>query len=86
MAMTSEIIMKSNVFLVKFDRGYYAEKQPEYKWSYTNDPMLAKRYKTKKLAQGRASWGLGLVLDACSSAEIEEHELTIVTTMKKIDI
>ena len=45
--------MKS--FIVKFKGGeidgYYADKQPNYHWSFTNDIALARIYKTKQGAQ-----------------------------------
>ena len=37
------------VFLTKFDRGYYAEKQPRYEWSFTDNPLLAKQNLTSKI-------------------------------------
>ena len=37
--------MNETVYLVKFDRGYYAKKQPNYKWAFTDDPYLAQTYK-----------------------------------------
>lgn len=51
---------EEKVFLVKFNRGYYAEKQPNYEWSFTDDPLLAKQYKSMKTAKERAEWGDGL--------------------------
>lgn len=48
------------VYLVKFNCGYYAKKQPHYDWSYTDDPLLANRYKTYKAAKERADWGIRL--------------------------
>lgn len=72
--------MNETVFLVKFDRGYYAAKQPYYHWSYTDDPSLAKTYKTHEKAKGRGVWGTTLVNDACRSYVIEQY--VIKTTME----
>ena len=33
--------MDKTVFLVKFEAGYYATKQPDWDWSFTSDPTLA---------------------------------------------
>lgn len=52
--------MNETVYLVKFDRGYYAAKQPNYHWSFTDDPVLAQPYKTLKKARERGKWGEGL--------------------------
>jgi hypothetical protein len=52
--------MKTTVYLTKFNLGYYAKKQPNYDWSYTNDLKLAARYKSTKSAKERGEWGLGL--------------------------
>lgn len=49
------------VYLVKFDLGYYAEKQPHYRWSYTDNWEAAKIYLSKKKAVERGEWGLGLI-------------------------
>ena len=54
------VASENKIFLVKFDRGYYAEKQPNYEWSFTDDPLLAKQYKSFKTANERAEWGDGL--------------------------
>jgi len=45
------------VYLVKFDRGYYAAKQPNYQWSFTDDMLSALTYKTFKKAQERGKHG-----------------------------
>lgn len=52
--------MKTTVYLTKFDLGFYAKKQPNYNWSYTDDIKLAARYKSKKSATERGEWGLGI--------------------------
>ena len=52
---------KSTVYLVKFDLGYYADKQPNYEWSYTDDPLLAKRFKTMTKAEERGYYGIHLI-------------------------
>jgi len=74
--------MTKTVHLVKFDKGYYAAKQPGYEWSYTDDPLLAAQYKTTKAANERAEWGMGLIRGKCESAVIETYE--VVITMKKV--
>ena len=52
--------MKQTVYLVKFDCGYYAAKQPNYDWSFTDDPSLAMRYKKLRPAINRAKDGLAI--------------------------
>lgn len=74
--------MIKTVYLVKFDKGYYAAKQPNYEWSYTDDPLLAAQYKTAKAATERAKWGLGLISGKCDTAEIETYE--VITTMNRL--
>ena len=84
------------VFLVKFDVGYYAAKQPHYHWSFTPDKFLAMPYKTRKAADERASDGIGLgnqwrAYDhkydpnriMASAVEIEEYEITETWTKKE---
>ena len=68
------------VYLVKFDRGYYAAKQPNYQWSYTDDPYLAQAYKTRKKAEERGKWGLSKITDTDQSYEIEKY--TVKTSME----
>lgn len=48
------------IFLVKFDVGYYAKKQPHHEWSFTNNNLLAHRYSTYKGAEERGNWGVQL--------------------------
>lgn len=49
----------SEYFVVEFD-GFYAEKQPNYDWSFTYNVEDAKLYKTLKAANERGEWGLKL--------------------------
>lgn len=72
----------ATVYVVKFDRGYYAEKQPQYHWSFTDDVELAKHYKKEKLAVERGDWGVQLMNNPLQSYEIEQYE--IVTVMHKL--
>ena len=51
---------EQTVYLVKFDLGYYAKKQPNYEWSYTADPYLAASYQNERKAKERGEWGIGL--------------------------
>lgn len=51
---------QKTVYLVKFDLGYYAKKQPNYNWSYTDDPFLAATFTTANKAKARGEWGLSL--------------------------
>lgn len=53
-------MIKNTVYLVKFDQGYYAKKQPNYHWSFTDDPYLATHYKTLRAAEERAAYGVNL--------------------------
>ena len=79
--------MKTTVYLTKFDLGFYAKKQPNYNWSYTDDIKLAARYKSTKSAKERGEWGLGISSirgnPTPSSYEIVECEveetITVVT-------
>lgn len=52
---------QKTVYLVKFDLGYYAKKQPDYFWSYTDDVYAAATYTTAKKARERGVWGVGLM-------------------------
>jgi len=72
--------MSETVYLVKFDRGYYATKQPNYQWSYTDNPHLAKIYKTRKKAEERGEWGLSKITDNDLRYEIEQY--TVKTIME----
>ena len=76
------VASEEKVFLVKFDKGYYAKKQPNYEWSFTDDPLLAQQYKTRKAAEERAEWGTSLVTNPLKSAEIETFLKT--TTIRKL--
>ena len=68
------------VYLVKFDCGYYAEKQPHYDWSFTDDPMLANKYKTAKKAKERGVWGIRLS-NPLQSYVIERYNITVKTVL-----
>ncbi len=54
---------EKTVFLVKFEGGYYADKQREWNWAFTNDPDLAKQYGSKRTAEARAEYGQCLLND-----------------------
>lgn len=71
------------VYLVRFDKGYYAAKQPNYKWSFTNDPLLAHQYITRKKAEERAEWGLALTIGPLATAEVEEYDAVTTLIRKK---
>lgn len=79
---------KQIVFLVKFDLGYYANKQPNYEWSYTEDPFLANQYKTEKAAHERGNHGIRLSrygdIVVPESYMIERY--SIETVMKFVDV
>lgn len=47
-------------FVVKFDLGYYAKKQPNYEWSYTDDIKLAQMFVSHAAAKKRGDHGVGL--------------------------
>ena len=68
--------MKKTIFLVKFNKGYYAKKQPHYDWSFTDDPMLAQQYITEKTAKERVKWG-NEVQQGGGKAVVEKWELTL---------
>ena len=71
---------EKTVYLVKFDRGYYATKQTGWAWSYADDPYLALSYKSRKKAEERGEWGISL-MDSdgrCQSYVIEEYQIKTV--------
>lgn len=70
------------VYLVKFDKGYYAKKQPNYLWSFTDDPTKALQYKSKKSAVERGEDGTNLIMNSCTSYKIETYR--IISTMEKV--
>ena len=72
--------MNKVVYLVKFDRGYYAAKQPGYQQAYTDDVFLAQTYNTLKKAEERGEWGINLITDAPKVYVIEKYE--VKTTME----
>ncbi len=74
--------IEEKVFLVKFDCGYYASKQPRFEWSFTDDPLLAHTYETRKAAEERGEWGISKASDPRPSYEIEAFLKT--TTLRKI--
>lgn len=43
-------------FVVLYKQGYYADKQPNYNWSFTDNITLAKKYKTFNNAMKRAMY------------------------------
>ncbi len=88
---------QKTVFLVKFEAGYYADKQREWDWSFTNDPDLAKQYGSKKTAVARADYGKCLLNDgphmaACSpthkgigSGNVEVEKYVVKTILEKVE-
>lgn len=75
--------MNNTVYLVKFDRGYYAKKQPNYNWSFTDDPLQAHQYSKPEKAEERGRWGIGLVVDPLQSYTIEKY--VVKTTMELVE-
>lgn len=76
-------MIKNTVYLVKFDRGYYAKKQPKYEWSFTDDPYLATHYKTLDAAIERGVFGVNLGTlrpDSEFFSEAANHQLLRGTT------
>jgi hypothetical protein len=43
-------------YIVLYENGYYADKQPNYEWSFTDNMLLAKHYKTFNTASKRAMY------------------------------
>ena len=76
--------MTEIVFLVKFDCGYYAAKQPNYDWSFTDDPFLAQSYKTLKKAEERGKWGVGIGMNGNGPKTYIIEKYEVVTTMKLV--
>ena len=60
---------EKKVYLVKFEAGYYADKQSHYDWSFTKDPNLAKQYGSKKTAESRSEHGKCLLNDGAHMAK-----------------
>lgn len=76
-------MMHETVYLVKFDRGYYAAKQKNYQWSFTDDPYLAQVYKTLDKAKERGEWGIGLVTDPLKNYVIEKYQKKYVMELSE---
>ncbi len=84
--MTTSIKEETQIlYLVKFDRGYYAEKQPRYNWSFTDDPMLAKKYKMLKNAKEKGEWGIQLNTNPLQSYVIEKCTVTTKIELEGIE-
>jgi len=67
--------IKEEKYVVWFEsHGYYAQNQPNYEWSFTNDISKALYYKTRKHAHGRTrNQDYGLT---------EIHQVNITTTIE----
>lgn len=78
------ISVSYHIYLVKFDRGYYAKKQPVYEWSFTDDPLLAYRWKKKKDAEARGEWGVSLSGEKSRCASFTVEKYLITETMEQI--
>jgi hypothetical protein len=63
------------IYLVRFDRGYYAESQPNYEWSFTDNPMLAKQYKKAKGAKERGVYGCKTIQNPLQFYVVERYTL-----------
>lgn len=72
------------VYVVKFDRGYYAKKQPRYEWSYTDELTEANFYKTFDKANERGLWGLGLCTRPCLSYEVQKYVVKTTSIIEKV--
>lgn len=67
-------------YVVHFDPlGYYAENQPRYEWSFTNDIDKAKTYLTESAALERLEHGIGLARTKNSSLKAKEPMLCITS-------
>ena len=54
-----KLALESGTFyVVKFDEGYYSNEQPNYEWSFTDDIIKAKLYKTLYHANERLKYGI----------------------------
>ncbi len=49
-------LKKTSSFIVLYKQGYYAQRQPNYNWSFTNNITLSKKYKTFNNAMKRAMY------------------------------
>lgn len=77
--------MQKTVYLVYFDGlGYYAKNQPNYTWSYTDDPNLAAQYTNQNQARLRANGFYGSGFNGASS-RVEKHKVeTIITKLEDV--
>jgi hypothetical protein len=80
--MFEPIISEETVYLVKFERGYYAAKQPHYDWSFTDNPSLAQKYKTVKNANERGEYGTHLITNPLQSYVIERFTLKTMLVLE----
>lgn len=81
----SDNIKYEYLYAVKFDKGYYAEKQTNYEWSFTDDISKAKLYKNHDTAKERGEWGVTLNSNPCSAYEIVKCERkTVLTVLEKV--
>ena len=49
------LTLDKTVYVTKFEKGYFAESQPYSHWSYTDDVLQAKQYRSEKLAKFRGN-------------------------------
>jgi len=70
--------MSKKKYIVKFDdKGYYAKKQPNYEYSYTNNREEANEYSTFRGVLDRVLDGFCIVVTA-----YQKHEVAIVETFE----
>ena len=82
--MSKPTVTTETRYLAHFDgQGYYAEKQPNYEWSFTDDVNKALWYKTAEKAQDRVIWGGRLISNPVIGSVQAIEVITSVTLVSK---
>ncbi len=73
----------TKTYLAQYSDGYYANHQPHYEWSFTNDISKAKEYKSFKAALERATgYHKGIVREKITISETNGGVYTTSSTFK----
>ena len=70
------------VYIVKFDKGYYAKKQPTYEWCYTDDILEAYTWKSLTAAKSKIKHNQ-MIEDKSTKCIIEEYTVKSVMEFVK---
>jgi len=77
--------MAKEHYLAKFEQGYYAEYQPKFGWSFTDDPEKAKKYKSLRNVDERLFVGeQGFRNRNCSYHALDIVKVNIDGTLESI--